>query len=353
MSAREARGAGPWRRTAAVPLPGGRLLALHRRTVLATAVLLAVTLAVAVLTVTTGTYDLDLAGVLRTLTGGGSGTDRFIVLHQRVPRVVAAAAVGTALGLSGAVFQSMSRNPLGSPDIVGFTTGASTGGLVVILLTASPTTFSIAGATVVGGLATAAAVVLLTVRRGVGGERLILAGIAVGAMLSSLNDYLIARATIESAEAAKAWQFGSLNAITWSPVVPLVAAVAVLAPATLTIGRQLHTLELGDETAVALGTPVRRVRVTALTLGVALAAVAVAAAGPIGFLALAAPQLARRVAGRPGIALGPSAAMGAFLLVAADLGAQRLLSPFQIPVGLVSAALGGVYLLWLLGFSRE
>jgi len=340
-------------RSSVLRLPGQGTVVLHRRSVAVTAALLVLAGAVTVVAVSVGNYDLGLRGVIDTIGGGGSATDRFIVLRQRLPRAAAALAVGAALGLSGAIFQSMSRNPLGSPDIIGFTTGASTGGLVAILLTAAPSTLSVTVGTLIGGFATAFAVILITVRRGVGGERLILAGIAVGAMLASVNDYLISRAPLESAEAAKAWQFGSLNAIGWNQVTPLLIATAVLLPAVFGIARPARILELGDDAAAGLGVRVRRQRVMMAGLGVALAATAVATAGPIGFLALAAPQLARKLACTPGIAFAPSIAMGALILASADVLAQRLLSPFQIPVGLVSAALGGVYLMWLLGFSRD
>ncbi|MFF1957524.1 FecCD family ABC transporter permease [Streptomyces sp. NPDC058220] len=334
-------------------LPGGITLRCSGRAAAVVAVLVLGCAAVWVLTLFTGTYRIGAAQIVDVLTGGGSGTDRFIVVGQRLPRVCAALLVGAALGLSGALFQSLSRNPLGSPDVIGFTTGSTSGALVVILAGGGTAGLGVGAGSVLGGLVTAAAVYGFTAPRGVSGNRLVLAGIAIGAMLASVNDYLITRADLESAESAKAWTFGSLNAISWPQITPLVIALPVLAAAALAVGRPLRLMEMGDDTASALGVNVPRIRALALLLGVALAGAAIAVAGPIGFLALAAPQLARRIARSPGAPVGSAMVTGALLLATADLLAQRLLSPFQIPVGLVTGALGGVYLLWLLSRERR
>ncbi|WP_316670612.1 iron chelate uptake ABC transporter family permease subunit [uncultured Propionibacterium sp.] len=335
-----------------LPVPGGRL-PVRPRALVVTAGLVVAALVVAVLAVATGSYDLDPAGVVHVLRGAGSQTDRFIVLQQRLPRAAAAWLAGAGLGLSGAVFQSLSRNPLGSPDIVGFTTGASAGGLVIIVLMGAPGIASLALGTTIGGFLTAALVVMVTIRRGIAGENLVLAGIAVAAMISAVDEYLISRAPLESAEAAKAWRFGSLNTIGWAQAGALAIAMAVLLPQLVWLARPARILELGDDSAAGLGVRPARQRLVMLVHGVLLVAVVVAVTGPIGFLALAAPQLARRLAGSPGIAFWPTVVMGGALLGAADLLAQRVLAPFQIPVGLVSSAIGGLYLLWLLGFSRR
>ncbi|WP_243858839.1 iron chelate uptake ABC transporter family permease subunit [Actinomyces sp. ZJ308] len=337
-----------------LPVGPRQELLLHRRAVAVTIILALAALAVMVLTVLTGTYDISAADALGTLLRGtGSDLDRFIVIDQRLPRALAAVLVGAMLALSGAIFQSLSRNPLGSPDIVGFTTGASTGGLLAILLASASSTFQIGAGTILGGFATAALVALMTLRRGVGGDNLVLAGIALSEMLSAANNYLISRASLQSAEAAKAWQYGSFNAISWGQTRPLLIAAIVLLPQVLWLIRPAAMLEMGDDVATGLGMRVSRVRGAMLGYGVVLAAMCVAVAGPIGFLALAAPQLARRLSRSAGITMVASAAMGALLLGGADLLAQRLLSPFQIPVGLVSAALGGIYLIWLLMVPSE
>ena len=322
---------------------GQRAFLVHQRAAAVTVLALAATLVVVVASVLFGAYNISAADALHTLlTGGGSKMDRFFVLNQRLPRAVAAALVGAMLALSGAIFQSLSRNPLGSPDIVGFTTGASTGGLLAILLASASSTFQIGAGSILGGFATAALVAFVALRRGIGGDNLILAGIALSEMLSAANGYLISRASLQSAEAAKAWQYGSFNAISWGQVRPLLIAAIVLLPQVLWLIRPASMLEMGDDAATSLRERVSRIRGVMLGYGEVLAAV------PIGFLALAAPQLARRLSRSAGITMVASASMGALLLGGADLLAQRLLGPFQIPVGLVSAALGGMYLIWLL-----
>lgn len=326
---------------------------LHRRSVWVALGLGFTALGVAILSISTGNYQLTTDSVLQIFFGSGSSLDRFIVLDQRVPRAIAALLVGAALGASGAIFQSVSRNPLGSPDVVGFTTGAATGGLLVILLAGTHSSGAIMAGTLVGGFATATVVLLFAMRPGMKSDRIILAGVAVAAMLAAVNDYVISRASIENAESAKAWQHGSLNAISWAPILPLAVVVFLAIPAALATAKVLRVMELGEDTAAGVGVNLKRARITTLAIGVCLAAIAVATAGPIGFLALAAPQLARKLAHSPGVSILASTLMGSTILVIADLLAQRLLSPFQIPVGLATGALGGAYLLWLLTFSRS
>jgi iron complex transport system permease protein len=342
----------------AVTLPGGIVLRVRPRAAAVIGLLALVAVAVSGYAVLTGNYHLSVGDALGTFTGGGAATDRFFVLQQRLPRAVAALLVGAGLGCAGSLFQSVSRNPLGSPDVIGFTTGSATGALVSLLVLGPvPGTGSgtgIGAGALIGGLATAGAVYAISSVRGAGGrQQLVLVGIAVGAMLASVNDYLLTRADLDAAETAKSWLFGSLNAISWPQVVPAAVALAVLLPAAVPLGRPLRLLEMGDDFATALGIRATRVRWQALLVGVLLTGAAVAVAGPVGFLALAAPQLARALLRSSEAAPLTSAVTGAALLAAADLGAQRLLTPFQIPVGLVTGALGGAYLAWLLATGRS
>lgn len=297
-----------------------------------------------------GDYPLSVDRVLRTLLGHGTGIERFIVVTLRLPRVLTALLVGGALGLSGAIFQSLARNPLGSPDIIGFTSGAATGAVFEILVLGGGLA-QVAGGAIVGGLVTAAAVYLLAFKRGVQGYRLVLVGIGVGAMLESVTSYLLLRATLEQAEDATVWLVGSLNGDGWEHVRPIALALAVLVPAALALGGRLALLELGDDAAKGLGVRVERTRLLLILTAVGLAAVATAAAGPIAFVALSAPQLARRLTRSPGPGLLAAGLMGALLLEASDLAAQRLFGATQLPVGVVTGAAGGLYLAWLL--SRD
>ncbi len=328
---------------------GSRLrLLVHSRSVAVIGVASMIMLLMTAVSLATGPYPVSPGMLIEVLRGRNEGLASFFVLEQRLPRAVGALLIGGALGLSGALFQSVSRNPLGSPDIVGFTRGATTGGLVMIIALGSTSALASGGGAILGGALVACIVILLTLRHGAGGDALVLTGIALGQTLASLNDYLLTATTVESAEAAKTWQHGSLNGVTWQTVMPLALAAALLLPMVFWLARPAQLLELGDDAAAGLGLRVRRVRATMIGYGVVLAAVCVAAAGPIGFLALAAPQLARRLCHSAGITPIPSVAVGAVLLLLADFTAGRLLSPFQLPVGLVSSAFGGLYLLWLL-----
>ncbi|MFJ8433821.1 FecCD family ABC transporter permease [Kitasatospora sp. NPDC094019] len=322
-------------------------LRVARRPLTAGLGLLAALLAVGVAALGTGDFQVSPADVLRTLAGHGSGTTDYVVNDLRLPRLALGIVVGAALGLSGAVFQSLARNPLGSPDLIGFETGAATGALLQILVLGGGP-FAVALGAVGGGFATALVVYLLAYRRGVQGYRLIVVGIAAGALLSSVNAYLMTEASIDEAQAAAVWLTGSLNGRGWEQFAPAAAAVGLLLPAVLLMGRHLRLMESGDDSAKALGVPVERSRALLVVCAVLLAAVATASAGPVSFVALAAPQLARRLSGAAGVSLLPSALMGAVLLCAADLAAQRVLAPVQLPVGIMTAAIGGLYLVWLL-----
>jgi ABC-type enterobactin transport system permease subunit len=326
---------------------GAISLRLRTRVIAAAAGLLLVTAVVAVVNLSSGDFPVPVADVLRSLVGRGEpGTD-FIVWTLRLPRVLTTLLVGAALGASGAVFQSLTRNPLGSPDFVGITVGASSGALVVILLLDGSGVRIAAGA-ITGCLLTAVAVYLLAFRRGAQPFRLILMGIGVSAMLESFNSFLIIRARLDEALAAQVWLIGSVGGRTWQEVTFVGVALALLLPLTLYYGRHLTMLSLGDEVGVLHGLRVERSRAVLALSAVGLAAGATAAAGPIAFVALAAPQLAIRLIRSPGPAILPAALMGAALLTASDWAAQRVLPGADIPVGVVTAALGGLYLTWLL-----
>ncbi|MFE9246093.1 FecCD family ABC transporter permease [Nocardiopsis sp. NPDC006938] len=336
------RGARAWR------TPGGRVSLLVRpRTLLVGLALVAVTLAALVVSVAVGDYEIPLPAVPGALFGYGERLDVFFVQGVRLPRALTAIGVGAALGIAGAVFQSLSRNALGSPDIIGFTSGAATGAVAAILLLGAGRLVVSLGA-ITGGLVTAAVVYLLAMKNGVQGYRLVLVGIGVSAMLSSVRDYLMTRADLTDALGAQIWMIGSLNGRGWSETAAVWIGLAVLAPVILAVGQRLRFLELGEDTARGLGVDARSTQIIALAAASALTGAAIAVAGPIGFVALAAPQLARRLARTGGTTLVGSALMGAALLSVADLVALRLMAPTQLPVGVVTAVIGGTYLIWLL-----
>ncbi|GAA3667238.1 iron complex transport system permease protein [Lentzea atacamensis] len=317
----------------------------RRRSLVVSLGVVAAIVVVGVIALGTGAIPVAPLDVVRTLLGNGSRITNYAVLDLRLPRVLIAIAVGAALGMSGAVFQSLSRNPLGSPDIIGFNYGAATGGLLVILVVGGSPGAVSAGA-LMGGLATALLVYLLAWQRGVLGMRLVLTGIGVSAILQAVNFYLIVNAGVADVARATVWLTGSLNNLGWTQLWPVVIALVVLVPALLFGVRWLEMLEMGDEVAQSLGVPVEGARVYLLITGTAACAVATAAAGPIAFVALVAPQLAKRLIRSSGAGLLPAAWMGAFLVLAADFTAQRIGG--ALPVGVATGALGGVYLAWLL-----
>lgn len=334
---------------------GRRVLVLRRRRVAVRlewrSVIVCVALAVAVacivvLALMTGSYQLSPGQVISALTGGETGLIHDIVVEWRLPRVAAALVFGAALGVSGAVFQSMLRNPLASPDVIGFSAGSYTGALIVILVV-NGAYLQLVGGALLGGMATAVAVYLLAYRRGVQGFRLIIVGIGVSAMLGSLNTWLILKAERTQAMSAAAWGAGSLNGISWDRVVIGGACIAVLLLLTAMLSRAMQQMELGDDAAASQGVRVSPVRLALIVLGVALTATVTAAAGPIAFISLVAPQIGRRLARTAGITLAPAAFVGALLCLAADYIAQHV-APTPLPVGIITVMLGGGYLGWLL-----
>lgn len=320
---------------------------LDLRTLATCLALFLVALALSVLTLSSGEFFIAGADVLRALLGQADGRIHMVVVEWRLPRTALALLLGAALGMAGAIFQSLTRNPLGSPDIIGFDAGSYTGALIVITLVGG-NYLAVAGGALLGGLSTALIVYLLAYRGGVQGFRLIIVGIGVAAMLSALNTWMLLRAKLEVAMAAAIWGAGSLNGMTLERLGHAGAILLVLMPLALAMSRPMGQLELGDDAARALGVAAEPSRLALLVLGVALTATATATAGPIGFIALAAPQLARRLTGSAGVAMLPAAAMGALLLTGADFIAQRAFAPNQLPVGLVTVSLGGLYLVFLL-----
>ncbi|MFF1422290.1 FecCD family ABC transporter permease [Streptomyces sp. NPDC058280] len=336
----------------AIRTPGGLSVRIDRRSALVVLVLAVAALAAGVVLIGSGDYPMSPGDVVTALAGNGTPGQEFIVQELRLPRVLVGLLVGAALGVGGAVFQSMTRNPLGSPDVIGFGQGATVGALsVIVLFHGGPV--AVAGGAVVGGVVTGVGVYVLAWKRGVHGYRLVLIGIGAAAMLTAANHYLITKADLIDATRAVLWMTGSLDGRDWAQVWPLLAVCAVLVPLALGYGRPLRMLEMGDDAAYALGVRVERTRVVLMASAVLLVAVATAAAGPISFVALSAPQLARRLTRTPGPNLGPAAVMGAVLLLVADWVATSAFGDRQLPVGVVTGVLGGCYLLWLLVTERK
>jgi iron complex transport system permease protein len=327
------------------------------RTVLVLGIGLVVLLLGMALNIGRGDFPISVGEVLSVLAGGGDQGQRFIVMDLRLPRSLTGLLVGAALAVAGAITQSIARNPLASPDMIGFTAGANAAAVGVIVLGGSGWFLGAVGlpvAALVGGLVSAFAIYGLAWRRGVQGFRLVLVGIGIDVTLTALVHWLTIVAGVTEAARAYVWLNGSLNGRGWEHVVPVGIALAVLVPAALVLAHVLGGLQFGDDTARGLGIPVDRARTALLVVAVGLASVATASAGPIAFVALVAPQISQRLVGsaRPPIAV--SLVVGAALTVLADLIARTAFGATELPVGIVTAVLGAPYLLFLIArYGRE
>ncbi|MEX3560949.1 MULTISPECIES: FecCD family ABC transporter permease [unclassified Corynebacterium] len=299
-----------------------------------------------VVSVMQGDLALSFSDVVAVFTGGGSAAHRAVILEFRLGRAVVALVVGAALAYSGALTQSVARNGLASPDILGVTNGASLAAVAAIVFGWGMTPV----AAILGAALTAVAMVFLA-GRGRSMVQIVLVGVGLSMFLSSLTTWLLAYAQLDRAASARMWMAGSLNGRDWHHAwVPLATVVIAVALAGW-LSFQLAALSLGDATAHILGHNVRLAQLIQLLVAVVLAAVAVAAAGPIGFLAFVSPHVARMVSRAPTPPLLFSAAVGATALLWADIVA-RVVLPWPLPVGVVTAFLGAPLLFILVMRTR-
>lgn len=323
------------------------------RTWVWTAVALLVAVGIGLYSTTIGSAGFGLGDLVDALTGNADERTYRTMVRWRLPRVVFALLAGAALAVSGAVFQSITRNALGSPDIIGFSTGAYTGALIAGVVAAGSALGTSLGA-LVGGLATGAIVYLLAYRGGVSGMRIIVVGIGVSLFLGAFNTWMLTSLSVEQAISAASWGAGQLTDIGWQHTIPLAIGMAIGVPVAMMLSADMRMLEMGDDSGRGLGVRAEPVRLWLLLIGIALVALVTAAAGPIAFVALAAPQLAKSVMRSAGVRILPSAAFGAVLLVGSDLVARTIIAPEQLPVGIVTLCVGGAYLVLLLaGFGRK
>ena len=332
-------------RPAAQAVVAGRRRRSRRRVIVTAALAVGVVLVfVASLMIGQTFYGLD--EVVRVVLGQTVPGASFTVGELRLPRAVLAILAGFAFGIAGVTFQTMLRNPLASPDIIGITAGASAAAVFgIVILSLSETAVSVLA--VVGGLATALAIYLLSNKGGFAGTRLILIGIGVAAMLDAAVTYVLSKAPAYDLQAAMRWLTGSLNGATWSTVLPLAIASVVLVPALLAKGRDLNVLRLGDDAAASLGIRLQGTRVVVIVAAVALLAFATAATGPIAFVAFMAGPITARIVGPGGSLLLPSALVGALLVQLSDLLGQFAFDS-RYPVGVVTGVLGAPFLISLL-----
>ena len=338
------------------PMPGvrlGRVSFVWRPWLLCVTLLLAVaTFLLFCLSIGIGDFPISLPRVIATILGRGEQVDEFVIMDLRMPRAMAGLVVGIALGVSGAITQSIARNPLASPDILGITGGA--GAVAVFLVTVSggaaaaiTNTVGLSTAALAGGLGTGLLVYFLAWRRGIDGFRLILIGLSVTAVTEAITTWLLATADIRDVARAQAWLVGSLDGRSWGEVRVALWCTLVLLVVVGCVACQFKPLHFGDEVAAGLGVRYSMVRAVMLLCAVLLAGAAVSAAGPVPFVALVAPQVAMRLARFPTPPMAASGLVGALLLIGADLVARTAL-PVSLPVGVVTAAIGGPFLVYLL-----
>jgi iron complex transport system permease protein len=328
---------------------------LRLRSLLVVAAGLVALLGVLVINLGLGDYQLSPGQVASVLFGGGDYADRLVVLELRLPRSLTGVLVGAALGLSGAVTQTIARNPLASPDFLGITWGAGAAATAMIVFGGSSGVLG--GATeayglpivaLLGGVLTGLFVYLLSNSAGVDSYRLVLVGVGISALMGNATHWLLTIGDINDAGRAMVWLTGSLNARGWEHVVPVAVALAVVVPCTLIGSRSLDALQFNDDTVCALGVRINVTRAAMLLASATLAAVATAAAGPIAFVALATPQIALRLARTARPPLVMSVVLGAVLVVGADVIARTGFGGFELPVGIVTAVIGAPYLIYLL-----
>ena len=274
------------------------------------------------------------------------GGVRMVVVDWRLPRALAAVFFGAALALSGTIFQTITRNPLGSPDVIGLTTGAYTGALIV-MTTAGGSGLAVAIGAILGGFATAGLVALLVAGRGALGYRIVIVGIGVSAVLAAVNAWMLLRARREVAISAAIWDAGSLNGVGWQQAAVPIAVVVGLMVVLLLTRRGLWLIELGDDVGTSLGGRMGLTKAGLVAIAVALTGVVTAVIGPIAFVSLAAPHLARLIVKNGTAHLVATALTGAMLLSVADIIGQNLFPKHALPVGVVTLVLGGVYLIFL------
>jgi len=318
---------------------------LRRRQALLSVVVLVV-LVLFCCTLTFGQTYVPFSNVMRILAGENVPGAGFTVGQLRLPRAVLGLVAGISFGLGGAAFQTLLRNPLASPDIIGITSGASAAAVfaIVILGISGPaaSVFS-----VLAGLAVALLVHGLSYRNGVSGARLILVGIGVSAMLESMIVYILSRAPAFSLQEAMRWLTGSLNGAKLEMAGPLLLALVVFGSVLLVKARDLEVMRTGEDTATALGVNVSSTRLLIIVSAVGLIATATAITGPIAFVAFLAGPIAAGLFGRRHSILLPAGLVGATLVLASDFVGQFLL-PGRYPVGVVTGALGAPYLIILI-----
>lgn len=346
-------GAGSWR----VVRLGRRLsFRIDRRALPVLLVALLLLAALVIVSVGYGEYRIAPLDVLRATLGleTGNPDHRLVVRLFRLPRIVLAALVGAALAVSGASLQGLTRNALADPGILGISSGAGLAAVALLVYWGGAPIRLLPWAALAGALVTAALIYAFAWRGGSSPLRLILIGIGFAAVAQALTTLMVVFGDIRDVQQAYVWLAGSVYGRGWAHVQVVALWLAVLLPLAFLSARHLNALALGDESAVGLGLKLELQRGGLILISVALAALAVAMAGTIGFVGLVAPHISRRLVGPDHLGLLPVAALaGALMVVAADLVGRTVIAPSQLPAGIVTAVIGAPYFMYLLWRYRN
>lgn len=328
------------------PSHKGRNILIERRAVwVNSGLVLALVLAV-IAYLCLGSLTLDPRDVISALLGQGDMMTIFMVQELRLPRLMAACLTGGAFALAGILMQTLARNRLATPGIIGIDNGATAfavASVVGMSVSLAPSAMALTGAV------TAAVLTFgLAAGSGTQGYRFIVAGIGVGAVFGAITQLLLARVPIDTANAAYPWTVGSLNARSGGSVQLLAIGLVLGFVAALALARSLTILRFSEATASGLGVNTKLRRIQILLLSVVLTALAVAVAGPVGMVGLIGPEIARSLSTTRHVPIVAATLAGALVMVLADLAGRTLLAPIELPVGIVTAIIGGPWLLWIL-----
>lgn len=302
-----------------------------------------------VLSIGTGEMNISPWNVIKSLTGFGDPGDTMIVLNLRLPRVLTALLVGISIAVSGAILQGIMRNPLASPDIIGITGGASVAAVAFLTLFSHLGVTWLPAGAFIGGTCAAIMIYVLAWKKGVSPLRLVLIGVGVNSAANGLTTLLLILSPLYAANQAIVWLAGSVYASSWDTVWTLLPWFFILIPLSLILTRQLNVQQMGESIAVGLGNSLQRQQLLLVLVSVALASSAVAASGPIAFVGLMAPHIARMLTGPSfGSLLPVSGVIGGILVTVADWIGRTAFSPLDLPAGLFTAVLGAPFLIYLL-----
>lgn len=293
-----------------------------------------------------GTVVLAPLEVVKALFGQGDVMSQFVVQDLRLPRLLAGVYTGAAFSLAGCLMQTLARNRLATPGIIGIDNAAmafAVSSIVGVGVSIAPSAMALTGAATATALAFG-----LAGNSGTRGYRFIVAGIGIGAIAGAVTQLLLSQVAVDTANAAYPWTVGSLSARSGLMVSILGVGVLVSLISCLLLTHFFSLMPFSDAVVTGLGSNMKRLRVVALSLSVLLTGLAVAVAGPVGLVALIGPEMARVFARYRGIPLIGSALAGGLIMVVADLVGRTILSPIELPVGIVTSIVGGPYLIWIL-----